>query len=126
MKIPEFHANPLPSFEPKLPKKKPAPLTHLQPFKLAADCRGAAYHAALKKKLEDEERRLRELATFHANPPHVLFTPPFEPEHPPRPPLEQLDIVLYTEKRAVEREQFDNHLRQKEAECEIMKMKVCM
>ncbi|OXA46749.1 Targeting protein for Xklp2 [Folsomia candida] len=114
-KIPEFHANPLPKFEP-LPTKRPVQSTLVEPFRLESDERGRAYQQAMNQKLEEERQRLRVLTTFHANPAVVLQQPAFEPEYPVRPPLAPLDLHLYTEKRAAEREQFEHSLRQKELE----------
>jgi len=47
----EFHANPLPSFTPKLPKKKTAPTTSVHPFHLKSDERGSAYQEMLRLKV---------------------------------------------------------------------------
>lgn len=74
--------------------------------------------------LEEERQRLRVLTTFHANPAVVLQQPAFEPEYPVRPPLAPLDLHLYTEKRAAEREQFEHSLRQKELEEEQRRQEV--
>jgi len=75
--------------------------------------------------LAEEEQKLKEIATFHANPPIVLSKPAFEPEHPARPPLEPVEIHLSTEQRALEREQFELHLKQKEMEEEAKRREVC-
>jgi hypothetical protein len=50
-KIIEFHANPLPSFNQKMPKKRVIPVTSVKPFHLKSDERGEAYQEALKQKV---------------------------------------------------------------------------
>jgi hypothetical protein len=51
-KIIEFHANPLPSFNQKMPKKRVIPVTSVKPFHLKSDERGEAYQEALKQKVK--------------------------------------------------------------------------
>jgi len=50
-KLREFHANPLPNFKCKLPKKKPTKLTSIEPFHLQSEERSAAYKQAWEKKV---------------------------------------------------------------------------
>lgn len=76
--------------------------------------------------VDEEDRHLKMMATFYANPPIVLHKPAFEPEHSARPPLEHLDFQLNTEKRAVEREHYDQYLRDKEIEEEERRKQVCL
>jgi len=116
-KIPEFHANPVPKFSGKLPKKKPMEATHVEPFRLKSDERGAAYQEAFKQKLEEEEQQMREQAQFYAQPADVIHKTPFEPERPAR-VIETQELNLATQRRAAEREQYDEQLREKEREDE--------
>ncbi|CAL8096330.1 unnamed protein product [Orchesella dallaii] len=119
-KVREFHANPVPKFTTKLPKKKPVESTSVEPFNLKSDERGAAYQEAFKKKLEEEEQHLKEQAVFHAQPADVIYKPPFEPERPAR-VIETHELNLATEKRAAEREHFDEQIKEKEREEEERK-----
>jgi hypothetical protein len=64
--------------------------------------------------LEEEERLRREQATFHANPPTVIFKKPFEPEPSSKPLVEPLQFELNSDKRAQERELYDQYLKEKE------------
>lgn len=121
----EFHANPVPKFSSsKLPKKKVPETTHVEPFRLKSDERGAAYQEAFKKKLEEEQEQLKEQAQFHAQPADVIYKAPFEPEKPTRVIEGPLDIQLATERRAAERENFDEHIREKEREEEERRREV--
>jgi hypothetical protein len=80
--------------------------------------------SSLLFQMEEEERHFKEITTFHANPPVVLTKPAFEPEHPSRPPIQSAELHLNTEQRAVEREQFDKYMKQKEMEEEARRREV--
>lgn len=121
----EFHANPVPKYSSsKLPKKKVPEATHVEPFRLKSDERGAAYQEAFKKKLVEEQEQLKEQAQFHAQPADVIHKAPFEPERPTRVIEGPLDIQLATERRAAERENYDGFIREKEREEEERRREV--
>ncbi|KAE8741388.1 hypothetical protein FOCC_FOCC013087, partial [Frankliniella occidentalis] len=50
----------------------------------------------------------------HARVPVVLYKAPFQPHLPPHKPTRPLPVMLSTERRAKEREEFEEHLRKKE------------
>ncbi len=74
--------------------------------------------------MEEEERARQEQATFHANPPTVIFKKPFEPEPSHKPLACPVDLQLNSDKRAQERELYDQYLKQKEEYMEQQKKQV--
>jgi len=112
----EFHAQPMKDLTPKLPPKKPIPLTEPEPFDLEVDARGQAKAEEKKKQLEEERQKLKKLATFKARPPTVLSKEPYVPQKSNKPLTEILDLQLNTERRAESRLEFEKWRHEKEME----------
>lgn len=55
---------------------------------------------------------------FEARPPAVLYKKPFKPELPLTEPTQPVGFDLSTNKRALERQEFENHLKEKEEQME--------
>jgi targeting protein for Xklp2 len=114
-KIKEFRANPVPNFTKSgLPKKKPAEVTDLAPFNLQSEERGALYRQNWKSKLETEMKDLEENRKFHAKPPSVIYKEPFRPDYSGKALVEPIEPNLHSDKRALEREKYDEELRRKQ------------
>nr|KAG5696627.1 hypothetical protein BaRGS_034088 [Batillaria attramentaria] len=114
----EFHAQPLPSLDPdELPAKMPKEPTKQEPFQLETDVRGMRYSQELAHKLEEEEEEFRRAAQFHAQPNRIKDRKPFIPAKSAKPLTEVSDFELNSDRRAVQREEFE--LRKKEREVEL-------
>ncbi|KAK7483069.1 hypothetical protein BaRGS_00025732 [Batillaria attramentaria] len=119
----EFHAQPLPSLDPdELPAKMPKEPTKQEPFQLETDVRGMRYsqelaHKVGSMKLEEEEEEFRRAAQFHAQPNRIKDRKPFIPAKSAKPLTEVSDFELNSDRRAVQREEFE--LRKKEREVEL-------
>lgn len=66
---------------------------------------------------ENKENHIK----FEARPPLVLYKEPFKPVHEPLHVLKTVPFQLTTQKRAAEREKFDNLLKEKEEELEKLR-----
>ncbi|GFO43502.1 targeting protein for xklp2 homolog [Plakobranchus ocellatus] len=119
----EFQASCLPSLSPdQLPPKQQKPATVPEPFELYVDKRGKEYQEQFRaKQLEEERRMQREAATFKAGPNSVIQKKPFQPQNSTKPLTEIDEFQLNTDIRAASREQYDQHLKQREAEFEAIK-----
>lgn len=67
---------------------------------------------------------MKEKAAFHAHPASVIHKAPFEPELPTRVVEGPYGFQFATERRAAEREMFDEHIREKEREEEERRREV--
>jgi len=81
---------------------------------LKVDARGAVYQQNFKSKLDSEMEDLKERAKFHANPPSVIYKKPFEPDYNTKPLVEPIELNLNTDKRAQERERYEQALKRRE------------
>ena len=74
--------------------------------------------------VEDQLRQQREAAQFKANPAKVLEKQPFIPEKADKPLTELSNFELHSDKRARERETYEQRRKHKEAELESQKRQV--
>ncbi|XP_014261637.1 targeting protein for Xklp2 isoform X2 [Cimex lectularius] len=112
--IPTFHANPVPPFITR------SSTLSINSTKVPTD--SDSYHLrerSLHKKSQGEQE---EFCQFKAKEPVVLKKEPFLPKKLDKPLTEPCDIVLNTEKRAVERQEFEKTLKEKEER--FMKMQI--
>lgn len=72
---------------------------------------------------EDGRKVLRDPLVHHARVPTVLHKPPFVPQKKPRKQIRPIDCQLHTEKRAKQREEFDEHVKQKEMDYQYLRSK---
>lgn len=102
----EFHANPLPAVlkNSKMPSPRPR-----------------IYEKRTDFKKENKENVSEEQHVFKARLPLVLFKEPFVPTKKERPALEPCQIQLTTEIRARERDAFNQKIKEKEEQHEILK-----
>ncbi|CAL4104480.1 unnamed protein product [Meganyctiphanes norvegica] len=116
----EFHANPMPVFEGKgplgVPPKASPRATKPKPFNLQIDARGAVKKQMWQKEIEDQEREEREKRNFHARTESAVHKPAFIPEKSNKPLTDISGFTLNTDKRAEERKEYDQYLKQREAE----------
>jgi len=129
-KMREFHAKPLPSLEPSgVPVKQPRPPTEIQPFQFAysdtATLRVEKWKREVRAEdtnMEEELRRQKEQAMFKAGPNRVIYEDPFIPEKSSKPLTVVADIELNTERRAADREDYDEYLKYKESQMEAVRL----
>ncbi|PSN57200.1 Glycine--tRNA ligase [Blattella germanica] len=114
----EFHAKPLPHCNKSPNRQKDTSLmgTQPKPFNLTVDQRGETKQERLKRKLEEEEKQLQQMAQFKARPATVILKKPFELKKSDRPLTDITAVELNTEKRAKEREEFEMKLKLEQAE----------
>lgn len=132
----EFHAGKLPNFDraPLLPEKKLMPVTVPHTPKLSTFTLGARNQQKFYEKvrasnliccrskqsdfqLAEEEQKMQEAVIFKAKPVTVTHVEPFKPVLPHRVITDTTlipELVLNTEKRAVDRAKFDELLRVQE------------
>ncbi len=80
--------------------------------------------AKLEREREKELERERQLALFTAKEPTVLNKKPFLPKQCDKDPVKPIDSHLRTELRSETRKQFDQRMKEKEAELEAAKQQV--
>lgn len=116
----EFHANPMPVFEGKGPLGVPAKAspraTKPKPFNLQIDARGAVKKQMWQKEIEDREKEEQEKRKFQARTDTAVHKQPFMPEKSKKPLTDISGFALNTDKRAEERKEYDQYLKQREAE----------
>ncbi|KAJ9580425.1 hypothetical protein L9F63_024401 [Diploptera punctata] len=117
----EFHAKPVPSNSSNHHKELAFSATQPVPFRLTVDKRGMTKQEQLQKKLEEEERELKEMAQFKARPATVITKKPFQPKKADRPLTDITAVELNTEKRAKEREEFDLKVKMEQAHLEELR-----
>eukprot|EP00057_Strongylocentrotus_purpuratus_P035267 XP_798362.1 PREDICTED: targeting protein for Xklp2 homolog [Strongylocentrotus purpuratus] len=123
-----FKAKPI--LEPvSMPEKKVKPVTKLEPFQLGNEEKGAKRAEMWSKKIEEELNEQRAMANaFKAKPADVVYNQPFVPQKPNK-PLTEIDAFdLNTDRRAVEREGFEQwkmkkDLDERESRCQLEKLK---
>lgn len=114
----EFHANPMPVSKGPLgvPAKASPRATKPKPFNLQIDARGAVKKQMFQKELEDQEREERERRNFQANTDSAVHRQPFMPEKSKKPLTDISGFTLNSDRRAEERKEYDQYLKQREAE----------
>ena len=110
-----FKAQPMPlppSPGTLLPPKQTKEPTKAEPFKLKTDERAALRVEEWEKQLECDLKAMREKASFKANQNYekIVKGKPWEPKLEHKPPTEPMKVVLRSELRAKEREEFDKRL----------------
>ncbi|XP_012686461.2 targeting protein for Xklp2 isoform X2 [Clupea harengus] len=111
----EFKATPLPDFnEISLPEKKVVEPTKLEPFRLQIDERGALKSDRWERMMKEELKQQAEAATFKARPNTVTHKEPFVPKKENRSILATEEFHLYTERRAKERQDFEQEKSERE------------
>ncbi|XP_026800904.3 targeting protein for Xklp2 isoform X1 [Pangasianodon hypophthalmus] len=121
--VPKFKARPLPDFhEVNLPGKKVTEPTKPAPFKLMVDERGSVKSERWEQMIKEELKQQAEAACFKARPNAVVHKEPFVPKKETRSVLADTThsvvaegFQLSTERRAKERLEFEQALKEKEA-----------
>ncbi|XP_059910679.1 targeting protein for Xklp2 isoform X1 [Gadus macrocephalus] len=121
--VPKFKAQPLPDFhEVNLPERKVLLSTKPEPFRLRVDERGGVKTDRWDKMVKEEQKRQVEATTFKARPNTVIHKEPFQPKKENRCAADDTNhsavpeaFQLSTERRAVERQEFERAAVEKEA-----------
>lgn len=117
--LPKFKAQLLPDFTSVvLPEKKKMEPTKPEPFNLLVDARGQEKSIRWEQMVQDEKRQQEEATHFKARPNVVVHKEPFIPKKEERATTSSSaapGFQLMTEQRAVERQEFDRALGEKEA-----------
>ncbi|KAM9855442.1 targeting protein for Xklp2 [Aulostomus maculatus] len=112
----KFKAQLLPHFETVvLPERKKVEPTKPEPFRLLVDERGVAKCSRWEQTMKEEQKKLKEVATFKARPNTVTHKAPFQPKKEDRAPVAADSFELATERRARERQEFEQLASEKEA-----------
>ncbi|KAM8876816.1 targeting protein for Xklp2 isoform 1-T2 [Synchiropus picturatus] len=115
IEVPKFKAQPLPDFDTiVLPEKKKLEPTKPEPFKLLVDERGAVKSRHLEVMVKEELKKMKDATSFKAKP-NVSHKEPFQPKKENRAPVATDVFELATERRARERQQFEEIASQKES-----------
>ncbi|XP_019746759.1 targeting protein for Xklp2 isoform X2 [Hippocampus comes] len=123
--VPLFKAQPLPHFDKvSLPERKKLEATKPEPFRLLLDERGTVKSDRLEQMMKEEQKKIKETATFKARPNKVTQKEPFQPKKEDRPALVVESFELATERRARNRDEFQQHLCEKEAVAALLKEKL--
>lgn len=78
------------------------------------------------KTVEEQHQREKEAANFKAKPSKVLYQEPFVPNTTVKTVCEPLDIELHSERRAKDRETYEQKKKEREAALEVAKQEVRM
>ncbi|CAL1607278.1 unnamed protein product [Knipowitschia caucasica] len=115
--VPKFKAQPLPDFsEVALPEKKKPEVTKPEPFNLIIDTRGAEKTSRFENKVQEEQKQREEATQFKARPNVVTHKEPFKPkERGDTSCVVAPGFQLLTERRALERQDFERRVNEKEA-----------
>eukprot|EP00088_Acartia_fossae_P040797 TRINITY_DN4252_c0_g1_i3.p1 TRINITY_DN4252_c0_g1~~TRINITY_DN4252_c0_g1_i3.p1 ORF type:complete len:767 (+),score=251.71 TRINITY_DN4252_c0_g1_i3:80-2380(+) len=119
----EFHANPINKGieHPRLPEKKAQAPTQVKPFNLKIEERVEnrlnKWQDDIKKELEDQRRA----ANFKANEAKVLNQAPFMPKPSDKPLSEVSNFKLHSDRRAEERQQYEQERLKREVDLEQAK-----
>ncbi|XP_074499202.1 targeting protein for Xklp2 [Sebastes fasciatus] len=113
--VPQFKAQPLPDFDTVvLPEKKKLEVTKLEPFRMLLDERGAVKSSRWEQMVKEEQKR-EEGTVFKARPNTVTHKEPFLPKKEARAAVVVEAFGLSTERRALERQEFERQAGDKEA-----------
>ncbi|XP_061758352.1 targeting protein for Xklp2-like isoform X1 [Nerophis ophidion] len=119
--LPAFKAQPLPHFDTVvLPERKKLEPTKPEPFRLLVDQRGSVKNERWEQMVKEEQKKMKEATTFKARPNKITLKEPFQPKKEDRTSVEVEAFQLATERRARERDDFQQMLSQKEALCALM------
>ncbi|KAI3357461.1 hypothetical protein L3Q82_015497 [Scortum barcoo] len=114
--VPQFKAQPLPDFDTVvLPEKKKLEPTKPEPFRLLLDERGAVKNSRWEQMVKEEQKQQEEAAVFKARPNTVTHKEPFQPKKENRSIVGVEAFELSTERRARERQEYEQLASQKEA-----------
>lgn len=111
----EFKANGIPSLSPELPLVEAKASTVPEPFEMPGAQISKRKRRDFEDKLMQQQQKMQEEAQFHAQPCLSTVLAPFHTKKSDK-PLTEVDLnasELNTEKRAVTRSMFDQHLREK-------------
>uniref|UniRef100_A0A3Q3X5K1 Uncharacterized protein n=1 Tax=Mola mola TaxID=94237 RepID=A0A3Q3X5K1_MOLML len=115
--VPQFKAQPLPDFDTVvLPEKKKLEPTKPEPFRLLIDERGAVRNSRWQQMVKEEQKQRDESAVFKARPNIVTHKEPFQPKRENRTYSSTVPeaFQLSTERRALERQEFERLASEKE------------
>lgn len=121
----EFHANPCPKFSySSVPEKPTLIATRPAPFQLSCDTRGKSKHEKFIQQLEELRLEERKATQFKAQPAKILTKEPFKVklDHTRSAGTDVVEFNLSTTRRAQERKQYDEYLKQREEEMEENKL----
>ncbi|XP_054625027.1 targeting protein for Xklp2 isoform X2 [Dunckerocampus dactyliophorus] len=114
--VPTFKAQPLPHFDTVvLPERKKLEPTKPEPFRLLADERGSVKNDRWEHMVKEEQRKMKEAATFKARPNKITHKEPFQPKKEDRTAVGVEAFELATERRARDRCEFQQLLCEREA-----------
>ncbi|EFX86820.1 hypothetical protein DAPPUDRAFT_312758 [Daphnia pulex] len=122
----EFHANPCPNFShPAIPERPTLTTTKAAPFQLSYDTRGASKKEKFLSQLAEMRLEERKASQFKAQPAKVLNKEPFKVklDHSQGNVTDVVEFSLTTVKRAAERKNFDQFLKEREQEKEMHKLR---
>ncbi|XP_071957881.1 targeting protein for Xklp2-A-like [Antedon mediterranea] len=124
-KLREFKAQLMPIFDnvSGLPEKKAKKTTTLKPFGLSHEDVGAKRAEEWSKKMAEELEAERH-QTFHAREANVLYKKPFVPQKSDKPLTEINDFALNSDKRAEQRQQYEDQKRMREHELNLHKAEI--
>ncbi|KAH7820761.1 putative targeting protein for Xklp2 [Monocercomonoides exilis] len=97
-------------------------ITIPEPFTLLIEKRCDSHLERELETLREAEEEERKRHSFRAQPASVLEKPPFIPQPSNRPLTEPIDTATHSDRRAEEREAFNERVRQQAAEMELKKM----
>ena len=119
----EFKANPIPDrvFHPAPAPVHPHESTRPKPFDFQIDKRAGERLTKWEQAVEEDLQRQREAANFKAKPAAILEKEPFRPRPSEKPLAVPEEVELHSDRRAVERHDFQLRKKQMEAENEAMK-----
>jgi hypothetical protein len=86
--------------------------TEPEPFRLATSERGTMHEEAFKKQIEEEEKELERQRLFKAR--EYKEKPAFVPKKVPMPLTEITDVVLNSDRRAMQRKMWEKQRMEKE------------
>ncbi|XP_034551521.1 targeting protein for Xklp2 isoform X2 [Notolabrus celidotus] len=114
--VPQFKAQPLPDFDAvMLPEKKKLEPTKTEPFRLRLDERGAVKNSRWEQMVKEEQKQREEATVFKARPNTVTHKEPFQPKKDSRNVAVTEAFELSTERRARERQEYEQLACEKEA-----------
>jgi len=123
----EFKAKPVPSTSSAggpLPEVPVREATRPQPFDFEIEKRVGERLTKWEEAVEQDLQRQREAANFRAKPAAILEREPFKPKPCEKSLLVSDDFQLHSDRRAAERQQFDEKIRQREAEQDALKKRM--
>jgi len=123
----EFKAKPVPSTSSvggHLPEVPVREATRPQPFDFEIEKRVGERLTKWEEAVEQDLKRQRDAANFRAKPAAILEREPFRPKPCEKSLLVSDEVQLHSDRRAAERQQFDEKVRQREAEQDALKKRM--